>query len=1252
MANLGYGDDVYSEPDYLPENSVSPAQGPKLSMIIPAAIILILIGILIGYAYLYFSTPVVNCGSGTFDSKTNSCIFLPKVSLEALCPQGSTLDSERSICLSAAEPDYSCTSGTFDELTNKCVLQVTGNPTYTCSSGTLNAQTNKCEVSAVLETVCDKGTLNEAKTKCIYVPEVETVCNVGTYNSQTNKCEITPDTQYVCPSGVLDEVALKCQIIPDTQYNCASGTYSSTSGKCEVTPQIDYICFQSTYNSQTGFCESTPQTQYTCALGILKYIDGVAKCVVDMNTQTNQCGDNTCNAFEKFTGSCPNDCTGEEYCGDGTCSSTESQYNICPKDCTTTPTIKTCAAQNGFSCTTNQTCSATLLTASDSNKCCSVACTTTPTQTGLKILPPTSGVYLGAYDWQENKTKPGVKEFEDAIGKKVAIFGSGGKCTSPEDQTFDINVDCLNELYTKGYITEIDISPRLTNTILTAQDILDGKADSILTAVANKILAFNKPIFLGYQREPNAQGPLSSGTGDHVIVSWGYGVNGDKKVDEVTDKYGLYTSLTGDSCNTPNDLKCDDGRERYRDMTRYIHNKIESIAPNRVTWVMGAIIDHKAGAYASWYPGDAYVDWLSLDVYPGIFGGVFENTIEPDWSDGLKLAPNKPFMFTEFGVQSNIPYLNRVTWLNNFFNKVRTTHPQLKAFIYWQKGTDAHDAVDSRIRVGDSAAQAWKNDIAANPNFWLSSITTGGQTPTSQTCSQQSGFTCTTSQTCSGTTLTASDTSNCCSITCTSTPTQTGLKILPPTTGIYLGAYDYFENGTNPGIKEFETAIGKKVAIGKPKYIKFGGAEGTTPAFDLSGALTAYNEGYTQVFGIEYMVNSTTHTPQSIINGSLDTAIRNVAKDIKTFGKPIFWIYQREPEIQPGNGFDGGGYGPNGTQLRTETDDPYKYFGCTDSSNFLCLDGPERYRAAAIHIHDLVESECKDCVTWVAGADVGWNINDYKKYYPGDNYVDWHAFDRYVGDEQNLSPYQSFGDNAIWKEALSISNKPIIILEFGIFKYKNKTQLNDRSTWFQSFFNDVRTNPKMSNLKAFLYWQQGADSPDSSNTRIRATDPEAAIWKTEIQNNPNFWLSSITTGGTITTNNSDPITPTSNTCSDLSGFICTESQTCSGTLLSATDSSSCCSVACTTPTVTNNTCAGKGGYKCTEGQTCSGSLIDSSDSEKCCSVTCTTSGGEGTETGLTCAQKGFRICAVGQTCSTGEWALASDTSRCCRGTCS
>jgi hypothetical protein len=359
-----------------------------------------------------------------------------------------------------------------------------------------------------------------------------------------------------------------------------------------------------------------------------------------------------------------------------------------------------------------------------------------------------------------------------------------------------------------------------------------------------------------------------------------------------------------------------------------------------------------------------------------------------------------------------------------------------------------------------------------------------------------------------------------------------GLKIIPSPSGIYLGAYNWGGNG----ISNFENAIGKKVAIAGQTCPR---SESLPPFFNKTCMNDWFNRGYIGLFSFEWSPDFSRqagtngrYSPQQIINGDADSALSTIAQEIKSFGKPLFFAYQREPQIQPGGGYDGGGYGTNGDLSKNQLSpiegsfktNPASYnqynspYGtsCNTLGDPMCLDGPERYRDACRHIHDVVESVCKDCVTWVQGAAVGRITNEYKKYYVGDNYVDWHALDVYpwVTTDTTDDPFEKTIETD-WSEALSLSNKPVIFVEFGVIKNGKPegcstcaSTIQDRTIWFNNFFNKVKTSHTQ--LGAFIYWQTSGGIP-FTDYQILSSDADSQAWRTEIQNNPNFWLSNITT---------------------------------------------------------------------------------------------------------------------------------------------
>lgn len=353
--------------------------------------------------------------------------------------------------------------------------------------------------------------------------------------------------------------------------------------------------------------------------------------------------------------------------------------------------------------------------------------------------------------------------------------------------------------------------------------------------------------------------------------------------------------------------------------------------------------------------------------------------------------------------------------------------------------------------------------------------------------------------------------------------------LVVPEVGIYLGAW----NQDGKGREMFEDIIGDKAPLWTGAFSggcqNESGTEGTIPKINIKCREDLFAKGYVTTYGIETAVqkgeaNSTIInfankiTPQDIIDGKIDLQLKEIARQIAVSGMPIIWNYHREPSLQFG------GYGQDGTWTIAmcdyhETREPF----CNTKSMFgdiNVLDGPERYIAMHRHIHDVVEGEIKNTglkspIIWVMGAvsEGERKIEGfYKGYYPGNDYVDWHSFNWYPNAELGCPQiYKSISTDAGWKEAMELaSDKPVMILEFGV-----SASLKDcnRVPWFKSFFDDLHNNPEMKKIKGMIYWQESLDTDTGNfknlNTILPQSAEESELWKNEIRQNPDFWLSSL-----------------------------------------------------------------------------------------------------------------------------------------------
>ena len=114
-----------------------------------------------------------------------------------------------------------------------------------------------------------------------------------------------------------------------------------------------------------------------CGNGSCEAGENKNNCPSDCAPAGPVCGNASCETGEDCS-TCSADCgvcPPADVCGDGQCTGSETT-STCPADCSLP--IQTCAEQNGFICSAFETCSGTLLSATDSDACCSIPCESVP----------------------------------------------------------------------------------------------------------------------------------------------------------------------------------------------------------------------------------------------------------------------------------------------------------------------------------------------------------------------------------------------------------------------------------------------------------------------------------------------------------------------------------------------------------------------------------------------------------------------------------------------------------------------------------------------------------------------------------------------------------------------------------------------------------------------------------------------------------------------------------------------------------
>jgi cellulose synthase (UDP-forming) len=205
-----------------------------------------------------------------------------------------------------------------------------------------------------------------------------------------------------------------------------------------------------------------------------------------------------------------------------------------------------------------------------------------------------------------------------------------------------------------GAYTFVQLSP----TDISCAKIAAGGYDSYLTAYADAVRAFRHPVIIAFGHEVNGN-----------WYSWGE--------------------------KTP--------ARDYVAAWRHIVTLFRKQGADNVTWTWVVNIG-RLSLIKSRYPGAGYIDWIGVTGYYTSQSSTFANVLAPTVSYMRKLAPGKPVLVDETGIE---PGGTRPAQILNLFNGIRSDHLLgLIYFDYHQYGRPpARMHQDWRLE-GDQAALA------------------------------------------------------------------------------------------------------------------------------------------------------------------------------------------------------------------------------------------------------------------------------------------------------------------------------------------------------------------------------------------------------------------------------------------------------------------------------------------------------------------------------------------------------------------
>ncbi len=276
---------------------------------------------------------------------------------------------------------------------------------------------------------------------------------------------------------------------------------------------------------------------------------------------------------------------------------------------------------------------------------------------------PAHGAYIGAWVRPQVYTAAGetlaVGSLEAQLGRRLDIVHRYLTWTAPFPVASDFAAARQGSTLLLSWTGNV------------SQSVAAGGFDQVIRQRARQIKAFGRPVFLQWRWEmdrPNLRGVV--GPPAEFIAAW----------------------------------------KHVRAIFRQQH--VRNVA---WVWCPTAKGFGPGGDAAAYYPGDAQVDWICADAYPG-FGPyrTFSRTVQPF----LRWAAHhrKPVMIGEYGVPESYPPAQRAAWLRAAAQTARS-HPQIKAMVYFDSSPTASVPADSFALAQDTPPLQAFRVIADSPYF-------------------------------------------------------------------------------------------------------------------------------------------------------------------------------------------------------------------------------------------------------------------------------------------------------------------------------------------------------------------------------------------------------------------------------------------------------------------------------------------------------------------------------------------------------
>ncbi len=319
-------------------------------------------------------------------------------------------------------------------------------------------------------------------------------------------------------------------------------------------------------------------------------------------------------------------------------------------------------------------------------------------QSGIKVLPPTSGIYQGAFPYfgplEDRVSLSTVNRFNRLVGKPLAwAYFSNNWFRGIRFPYAAVRI-----IFRTGAIPFVRLMPRANfnphDTTYTLQKIIDGVFDTQLRRWATMATRVGIPMMAEFGGEPN---------GDWFPWCGAFNGGGD------TAGYG--------------DPSVPDGPERFRDAYRHIIDICRNAGAVNITWAFHVNSGNDPVApwntMAAYYPGDDYIDWIGESAYgaqvPEDYWSLLTDVLDESYNELASISPSKPLALFEYGVIADTIPGHKAGWITEGLDSLRAgRYPRIKGISYWHsKFTNANGSVSNmRLDSSPDVLEAYRTEMS------------------------------------------------------------------------------------------------------------------------------------------------------------------------------------------------------------------------------------------------------------------------------------------------------------------------------------------------------------------------------------------------------------------------------------------------------------------------------------------------------------------------------------------------------------